>query len=306
MKKNVEEFLQKHNQFNQTDNQFGLYKGIVVDNRDPAKHGRCRVHIYNLHTDYKGLPITTLPWAEPLIPFDGSFPPPSRFARVWVLYEGGDQTTPVYFGRWYGIPTGRGKLPFNSGVGAEQRPEAWDVCDLVPEALLLGSTSEGSAIWFNELLLGEEKGVASSINIMDTGSKYFKITSLHLEKEPWVKKELRVAEVNKSLEDVTQSEQLKPIRDGFSEPVESAGSIEMGFKNLTFSLATSKENKTSIELIQSSEEEEAIAALAALDGQIFALKQDNSQISLMDEAIFAGAQWGLLASSINTSPTRWD
>lgn len=49
----------------------GIHRGVIEDNRDPEKRGRCRVRVFGIHTDVKiptqfeGIPTEELPWAEP-------------------------------------------------------------------------------------------------------------------------------------------------------------------------------------------------------------------------------------------------
>lgn len=294
------DFLQRHDQYVQTDKIEGSWKAIVVDNRDPHMNRCCRVHIYNLHSDYKDLPVTVLPWAAPASEQEAT---PSRFDRVWVKFEGGDLTTLVYYGRWHGNPGGRGRLPHNSGVGTERRPEGWDSSDLVPESQILGMSKEGSGVWLSERLLGESKGVASSITLMDTGSKYLRVNSFHLDKEPWVPKESRTAEVGKSLEE-GPSDPFEAIRDGISESVDAAGGIEMGFKNLHQALQTNEEGQTIASLTQTGKEDEGQLALQALDGQILSLQQKSSRLDVMGDAIFSGGKQGLLSTRLVSAPER--
>jgi len=295
-------FLHKHGQLIQGDTLSGPYKGVVVDNRDPLQLFRARIHIYGLHSDYKDLYMVRIPWAEPM---DKVSSAPSRFAKVWVMFEGGDLETPVYFGRWSSIPAGRGKLPFNKREGSEIPPWARSSNNLVPESTVLGYSEEGSAVWISEKLLGDEKGIASSINLVDTGSKYFRISSLHIDAEPWVPADSRVAEQKKTLED-EEGEPFERIRDGHSEPVDAAGSIELGFSNLSQSWCTSKDKQTAMVFSQTQEEGEGEVEIAALDAQILALRQQSAQFAMMGDALFLGAPNGILMGDCLQPPTRWD
>lgn len=97
------------------DSETSLMRGVVVDTNDPEKRGRVRVRIPTLH----GIPNEStswidnefLPWALPgnlagagndvgqrLVPLKGT--------RVFVMFEDGSTSTPVYLG---GIPLNIGE-----------------------------------------------------------------------------------------------------------------------------------------------------------------------------------------------------
>lgn len=84
----------------------GLYRGRVEYNKDPHKIGRVRVRIPTLHGvpgDDKCLEFDKLPWASPCTPFAcgtdyGTFVVPEVGSYVWVMFEAGDTSRPVYIG----------------------------------------------------------------------------------------------------------------------------------------------------------------------------------------------------------------
>jgi hypothetical protein len=84
---------------------FGIYKGVVVDNRDPTSLGRCKIRVYQMHGDEMATPDETLPFSAYMSPEagtdSGSFTPPDVGSRVWVMYEQGDINSPVYTGGWF-------------------------------------------------------------------------------------------------------------------------------------------------------------------------------------------------------------
>ena len=79
---------------------YGFYRGKVVDVDDPYKVGRIRVEIYGV---FDGLSVNTLPWAiyaDTLMGGQqdlGGFIIPDLESHVWVFFEEGDHTQPVYF-----------------------------------------------------------------------------------------------------------------------------------------------------------------------------------------------------------------
>lgn len=78
----------------------GKFRGRVVDNNDPLRIGRITVEV----PDVLGDEAST--WALPCLPFTGPeagqfvVPPPG--AGVWVEFEQGDPSFPVWTGCWYG------------------------------------------------------------------------------------------------------------------------------------------------------------------------------------------------------------
>ncbi|MFE9609639.1 phage baseplate assembly protein V [Streptomyces sp. NPDC006012] len=78
----------------------GKFRGRVVDNNDPLHIGRITAEVPDVLGDE---PST---WALPCLPFTGPqagqfvVPPPG--AGVWVEFEQGDPSFPVWTGCWYG------------------------------------------------------------------------------------------------------------------------------------------------------------------------------------------------------------
>jgi hypothetical protein len=95
----------------------GIYIGVVEDNVDPDKAGKCRVRILGIHSENKeasstdGIPVSELPWAVPALPiFEGSnsgkgmFSVPLHGSHVAVFFKGADHNHPVYFATIASIP----------------------------------------------------------------------------------------------------------------------------------------------------------------------------------------------------------
>lgn len=92
---------------------YGNYRGLVEDNADPLKLGRCRIRIYPL---FKDMEATVLPWSVPAMGlFDGagnnigSCAIPRIGSYVFCFFEAGDIYQPVYFAEAqtaaHGLPT---------------------------------------------------------------------------------------------------------------------------------------------------------------------------------------------------------
>ena len=94
----------------------GFYRGVVEDNKDPEKRGRCRIRIWGLHTELKekkedeGIPVNELPWAEPVMPIAGGisgfgiFATPLQGSHVMCFFENGNLFQLRYFGVLPGFP----------------------------------------------------------------------------------------------------------------------------------------------------------------------------------------------------------
>ncbi|GAA4551472.1 MULTISPECIES: phage baseplate assembly protein V [Streptomyces] len=78
----------------------GKFRGRVVDDNDPLRIGRVTVEVPDVLGDE---PST---WALPCLPFtgpqSGQFVVPPPGAGVWVEFEQGDPSFPVWTGCWYG------------------------------------------------------------------------------------------------------------------------------------------------------------------------------------------------------------
>lgn len=79
---------------------YGNYRGEVVAVDDPYNAGRIRVEVFGVFDD---MPVDALPWAifaDPLMGGQedlGGFIVPDVGSHVWLFFEEGDHTQPVYF-----------------------------------------------------------------------------------------------------------------------------------------------------------------------------------------------------------------
>jgi uncharacterized protein involved in type VI secretion and phage assembly len=79
---------------------YGKYRGIVVSNEDATKRGRVQLRVPSV----LGAEVTG--WAEPCLPFGGLaghgwFAVPEPDAQVWVEFEEGDVSKPVWVGTFW-------------------------------------------------------------------------------------------------------------------------------------------------------------------------------------------------------------
>ena len=83
---------------------FGKYRGTVSDNTDSAARGRIKVRVPAVLGDLEL-------WAMPCVPYAGSqvgfYTMPPAGAGVWVEFEGGDPSFPI----WSGCFWADGELP---------------------------------------------------------------------------------------------------------------------------------------------------------------------------------------------------
>jgi uncharacterized protein involved in type VI secretion and phage assembly len=88
-----------------TGHHYGRYRGIVTDNEDEKNLGRLKARVPEV------LGNVETGWALPAAPFAGdgvglfSVPPPG--SGVWIEFEAGDVSRPIWSGCWWGD----GQLP---------------------------------------------------------------------------------------------------------------------------------------------------------------------------------------------------
>lgn len=111
---------------------YGKYRGIVVDVADPMNMGRVSAKVPDVYGD------TASPWALPAVPFAGGgygfCSLPQQNDGVWIEFEAGDPSRPIWTGFWWGD----GDLP--SPAGANTR--VW----ITPQGHQLVLDDDGSQI----------------------------------------------------------------------------------------------------------------------------------------------------------------
>lgn len=95
---------------------YGKYRGFVADNNDPMKLRRLRVKVPALFGD------EILEWAWPCEPYGGlgemaACAVPEPGAGVWVEFEAGDPSSPIWSGCWSGAPGGSPEVPEEAKAG---------------------------------------------------------------------------------------------------------------------------------------------------------------------------------------------
>lgn len=88
------DFLERH-----TDRFYGKYRGTVSDNDDPMQIGRIRAQVPQVLEDVES------GWAMPCAPYAGPnaglYVIPPVGAGVWIEFEAGDTSLPIWSGAWW-------------------------------------------------------------------------------------------------------------------------------------------------------------------------------------------------------------
>lgn len=85
---------------------FGKYRGLVVDNNDPTNRGRLQVTVPAVFNEVNVWAMPCVPYAGPNM---GNYMMPDVGAGVWVEFEAGDTTYPIWTGGYWVD----GELPHN-------------------------------------------------------------------------------------------------------------------------------------------------------------------------------------------------
>lgn len=79
---------------------FGKFRGLVKDNQDPLNLGRIKASVPEILLD------TDTGWALPAAPYAGDgvgvYTVPEPGAGVWIEFEAGDVSRPIWTGCWWG------------------------------------------------------------------------------------------------------------------------------------------------------------------------------------------------------------
>lgn len=78
---------------------FGKYRAVVTNNNDPEQWGRIKVKCPSVLGNYESA------WCMPCVPFlcndEGIFKLPNVKDGVWIEFEGGNLSKPIYVGGWF-------------------------------------------------------------------------------------------------------------------------------------------------------------------------------------------------------------
>lgn len=303
----LDSVFKKQPNYLQQDIGQGALKGIVVDVRDPHMERNARVLVYAEHGDYKNLDIYTIDWAKPLQGAPGTDHPPKIGDRVWVTQEVGEKTSFVYFGSWSATPMGDGTLPWNKRKGNDLPFESRHHRDLYPEASTIKRSGNGNCVWIADLFLNKQY-LASSINLMDTGGKYFKIKSFHedLEQEYSPVDEFDEGKGQLYKGDIGE---FKPVREGHEFPQDidpTSGSIEFGIQSLSVKLISGKEDYSAAVVEQKQEKTKTTYDSVILTGKLVRQRLDAVVAGMMDGHMGLFAPDFVRIPKLLTCPKRWD
>lgn len=290
---------QKNPSIQQSRAMYGIYKGVVVDVKDPFMLGRVKVYSYPLHGDAENLSVENLPWCEFIQPTKGHHPP-ELGDRVALGFESGDKYAPIVVGYWRATPMGRGKLPWSSKVGSDVPVEAWISRGLYPEATVIARSGAGNCFWFEDKKLGEN--IFSSINMEDTGGKLFRARSFHVGQKPYAPVDEMEGKKG-GLKDYSE-DAPKPIRDGLSPAPLAAGVVELATHNTVRSLRTSAEDYSADEMIQASPEGGVGITQESVSGMVHRTRQGIASLNLSDDVMTLMGKH-IMAMPFHTTPRIW-
>ncbi len=148
---------------------FGKYRGTVTDNADPTKRGRVKVTV-------PAVLETESSWAMPCVPYAGKdvgwFAMPPVGAGVWVEFEAGDPSFPIWVGCfWADDEAPLGGVPDIKGCKTDSITLTLD--DGNDEARLENSSS-ASLTMNTEVVTAAKQGkhtVAASVVTSEAGGK---------------------------------------------------------------------------------------------------------------------------------------
>ncbi|MFF5077470.1 phage baseplate assembly protein V [Actinoplanes sp. NPDC000266] len=154
----------------QPERYLGKFRGTVVNNVDPMRMGRVQVQVPDV------LGVTASSWAMPCLPVAApqmgvSVVPPVG-AGVWVEFEQGDVSFPIWVGCWYGSAA---EVPAAAQTGPPDRPnilvqtrgqQAVVLSDLPGNAGITLKAASGAAIVINESGISITNGQGASITLV--------------------------------------------------------------------------------------------------------------------------------------------
>lgn len=124
---------------------YGKYRGIVVDNADPARLGRLTLTVPSV----LGKDVVT-GWATPCVPYGGAADQgflfiPESGATVWVEFEEGDLEFPIWVGTFWKKADAGSQLPKPRADDGTEQDEVQD-----PPTRKILKTLKGHTIQFED------------------------------------------------------------------------------------------------------------------------------------------------------------
>lgn len=144
----LKDFIEKH----LSKRKLTMYTGVVEDNNDPDKLGRCRIRVYGIFDD-KNITTSSLPWALPEQSFVGSnvgnfvVPPVDTLVRVY--FDDDDIYKPVYT---------------NKACNTQQLPE--DRLENYPNNLIMFETDNNDTFAINTETFEVSFRTASGVSVI--------------------------------------------------------------------------------------------------------------------------------------------
>lgn len=126
---------------------FVWWIGVVENRKDPLKIGRCQVRIYNWHTDDLNLiPSADLPWAQPILPVNGTNPVTLKEGdTVMGFYlDSQDAQFPIIMGVLPGIPVK--KNPNTKGFTDQRTPSQLANSPRPPQNVVYNDDGQGVTV----------------------------------------------------------------------------------------------------------------------------------------------------------------
>jgi len=124
---------------------YGKYRGTVSDNQDPRSQGRLKVKVPEVLADVE------TGWALPCAPYTGDktgvYAIPAVGAGVWIEFEAGDVSRPIWVGGWWSsdnVPTDEGGTKATPDVRITRSEEGLMVAFHDDSKTLVVSDSDGS------------------------------------------------------------------------------------------------------------------------------------------------------------------
>lgn len=152
----------------ETENYYGKYRGLVLNNIDPLQKGRLLVQVPDV------LGLSTSSWAMPCVPIAGpqmgTYVVPIIGSGVWVEFEGGNPDYPIWTGCFWGSaaevpPLALAGIPASPNIVLQTTGQnTLMVSDLPgPTGGLMLKSMTGAAIIVNDTGIYIQNGKGASI-----------------------------------------------------------------------------------------------------------------------------------------------